>query len=63
MYAFATWTGGNKYDVLVWESEELSINDDGARATARQTVTVGDDITESIRLAMGLTSNDEIEIN
>lgn len=64
MYAFATWLGGNRYDVLVWDSEEESANDDGAKATARKTVTVDDqDISGSIRKAMGLTDADEVELN
>lgn len=64
MYAFATWTGGDNYDVLVWSSEAESINDDGARAIARKTVTVDPaDISGSIRAEMDFTEDDEVELN
>jgi hypothetical protein len=64
MFCFATWVGGNEYDALVWASEADSVNDDGANATARKTVTVNEsDIEGSIRKAMGLTDADEVELN
>ena len=65
MYAFATnLCRDNQYDVLVWDTEADSINDDGAKAIARETVTVDEtDISGSIRSAMGLDADAEIELN
>lgn len=64
MYAFATWLGGNRYDVVIWDSEEDSVNDDGMKAIARRTVTVDEnDIAGSIQDAMGLSDTDDVEVN
>lgn len=51
-------------DVLVWDSEAESINDDGAKAIARKTIRVADDDDARAVIAarMGLTDADEIEI-
>lgn len=61
MYAFATNLGRNHWDVLVWISEEESINDDGQRAIRRETVVAED--SEGIRKAMELGPECEIELN
>lgn len=63
-FAVANWTGNNEYDVTVWASEAESVNDDGANAIDRRTVTADEShIIESIREAMGLTDADEIDLD
>lgn len=71
MFCFATQCGrddnGNDlYDALVWDTEEMSVNDDGAKATAREQVAVprdADDIAAVIRAAMSLSDVDDVELN
>lgn len=63
MYAVANWMGGDKYDVLVWDSEAESVNDDGAKAVRRETVVSADGSSEQIRLALELGDDCEIEMN
>lgn len=64
MYAFATWLGGNRYDVVVWQDEPTSHNDNGAKAVDRQVVTADPACpSESIRAALGLTDTDDINLN